>query len=275
VSQKPISELKFPAGVQRLLDEARIDVTEVLHHLPVSRATTMTEDTRIKFETKQFPMYFTSAFEAPLVLVHLNPKLSPRMNDQKFRTFDEYLDDHRRFGHLHWEHDPKYRSAFDRKQVRFLKHFGVIEFLDDSDPPSSSTNPARAIDCKLQLELVPYATPDFPTSRFSVEDLRPHFQRVLDVIAAYDRKYVLFCGAVFEKLLNQSGYELEWDHHDFHLPLVAGGMSKNPYHFSNVLIDYSGEPVRAAVARSFAIPGIPMSHYGQRCHQLYDAWKRE
>ena len=273
--QNPRVELLYPSGVQGLLEEARIDVTEILDRLPVSRAAAMTEDAGIKFETNQFPMYFTGAFEAPLVLVHLNPKLSKRMDDQKFTTFDEYLDGHRRFGHLHWEHDPKYRSAFDRKQVRFLQHFGVIEFLNDTDPPCSRTNPARAIDHKLQLELVPYATPDFPTNRFSAEDLAPHFKRVLDVVAAYDRKYVLFCGAVFEKLLKQSGYELEWDYHDFHLPLVAGGMSKNPYHLSNVLINYSGEPVQAAVARSFAIPGIPMSHYGQMCHQLYDAWKRE
>jgi hypothetical protein len=62
---------------------------------------------------------------------------------------------------------------------------------------------------QYKLELVPYATPDFPTGRLSVHELSPHFQRVLDVISAYERRYVLFCGAVFEKLLKQSGYELQ------------------------------------------------------------------
>jgi hypothetical protein len=271
----PHGEQGVPEGIQSLLNEARVDVTEILQHLPVSRAQALSQRTRISFETKQFPMYFTGAFEAPLVLVHLNPKLSARLDDQGYSTFDEYVDGHRRFGHLHWGEDPTYRSAFDRKQVRFLRPFGVIDFLDDSDPRQDRTNPARAIDQKLQLELVPYATPDFPTSRFSVEDLSPHFRRVLDAIAGYDRKYVLFCGAVFEKLLKQSDYELEWDHHDFHLPLVNRGLSKNLYRFSNVLIDYQGGTVRAGVARSFAIQGIPMDFYGERCHQLYNAWGNE
>jgi hypothetical protein len=114
--------------------------------------------------------------------------------------------------------------------------------------------------------------PDEPVLRGGSE---PHFQRVLDAIAGYDRKFVLFCGAVFEKLLEQSDYELEWDHHDFHLPLVNGGLSKNLYRFSNVLIDYQGGTVRAGVARSFAIQGIPMDLYGERCHQLYNAWGQE
>jgi hypothetical protein len=275
VPQPPQTTSAFPAGVKRLLDEAQADVSEVLAHRPVSRAVAFSETIGIRFESKQFPMYFTGAFDAPIVLVHLNPKLSTRMEDQGFTTFEEYIDGHRRFGQLHWENDATYRSAFDRKQVRFLRPFGVIDFLDDTDPPRSRINPARAIDQKLQLELIPYATPDFPTSRFTVRDLSPHFRRVLDVITAYPRQYVLFCGAVFEKLLEQSGYEMEWDHHAFRLPLVAGGMSKSPYHFSNVSINYGGGRVRAGVARSFAIPGIPMSHYGERCHQFYDGWKLE
>lgn len=272
MNQSQRDEGKIHLGISRLLKEAETDVVEVLHGLPISRAEEMSTITGIDFETRQFPMYFTGAVEAELVLVHLNPKLSVRMNHQKFTTFEEYIDGHRRFGHLHWEEDPTYRSAFDRKQVRFLEPFGVIDFLADSDPPQSRTNPARVIDQKLQLELVPYATPSFPTSRFEAKDLAPHFQRVFDVISAYHRRYVIFCGAVFEALLEQSDFDLVWDHHHFHLPLKSGGESKNLYHFSNVLIKGTDMTVRAGVARSFAVRGIPMLPYGAKCHEFYDAW---
>jgi hypothetical protein len=138
-----------PEGVQSLLNEARVDVTEILQNLPVSRAQALTQRTKISFETKQFPMYFTGAIEAPLRLVHLNPKLSARMDDQGYSTFDEYVDGHRRFGQLHWGEDPTYRSAFDRKQVRFLRPFSVriaptpLELSTRSSSSSSSLTPRR------------------------------------------------------------------------------------------------------------------------------------
>jgi hypothetical protein len=81
----------------------------------------------------------------------------------------------------------------------------VIDFLDDSDPRHDRTNPARAIDQKLQLELIPYASADFPTQKLLKVNLSAHFERVLDVITDFPREYVLFCGAVFDELLKCSG----------------------------------------------------------------------
>ena len=252
-----------------LLNQAELDVDEVLAGGEVSRAVELGKSTGLTFQTRQFPMYFTGDFAAPLVLVHLNPKFSKQMDHPEFRNFAEYVDNHRRFGHLHWEMDPRYKGQFDQKQVRFLKPFDVIDFLDESDPRHKRTNPARVIDQKLQLELVPYASPDFPTHRFSLEDLRPHFERVLGVIAAFPRDYVLFCGAVFDDLLDRSDLNINRDPHQFHLPIKSGDMSKGKYHFSNVSIPYEGSTIHAGVARSFATMGLPMHAYGVKCHELY------
>lgn len=259
----------WPPGVTRLLDQAKLDVDEILAGKEVRGAVELTANTGLPFQTRQFPMYFTGDFSAQLVLVHLNPKFSTQMDKPGYCDFDEYLDGHRRFGHLHWEMDPTYKSQFDQKQVRFLRPFGAIDFLDDADPRHTRTNPARVIDQKLQLELVPYASPDFPAHRFSLDDLRPHFERVLGVISAFPRRYVLFCGAVFDELLERSDLNVTRESHKFHLPIKSGENSKGEYHFSNVALPYRGTVLHAGVARSFATQGLPMRAYGIKCHELY------
>lgn len=126
-------------------------------------------------------MYFTGRFDAALVLIHLNPKLSERTAVLD-ADFDTYVDRHRRFGYYHWEKDPTYSSQFDHKQVRFLRPFEIIDFLDGDAANVRRRNAALALDEKLQLELVPYASPTFRTQRFAADLLRPHFERVLGAV---------------------------------------------------------------------------------------------
>jgi hypothetical protein len=215
-------------------------------------------------------MYFTGALDAKIVLVHLNPKLSPLLSAFHYPSFETYLDEHRRFGYHHWEKNPKYRSMFDQKQVRFLKPFGVIDFRPDSEPGHERRNPALAIDKKLQLELIPYATATFDYHNFSDEILKPHFDRILGVIAAYPRDYVIFCGAVFDRLLSNSNVLTERQDHRFRLP-TSKGTSVGEYRFSNVEIRYGDSSIRAGIARSFATQGMPMAAYGAKCRELYNS----
>ena len=126
-----------------------------------------------------------------------------------------------------------------------------------------------AIDGKLQLELIPYVSPTFPTHRFTPDVLEHHFHRVLDVVAAYPRSYVLFCGAVFDKLLAASGIERSRADFSFHLPTTTG-TSKSAYRFSRVTLEHDGSLITAGIARSFATQGLPMPAYAARCRELYD-----
>jgi len=259
----------WPVGVARLLNEARTDVNELLANGRIDRASELAQRTGVPFDSSYFPMYFTGAFESPLVLVHLNPKLSAQLGGPLYANFDAYYDQHRRFGYHHWEMDPSYKSAFDHKQMRFLRPFGVITFLPEIKPRDKRVNLGRVIDKKLQLELIPYASPGFAAKDFSIDLLQPHFERVLGVIAAFPRDYVIFCGAVFDELLKLSGRETFRLDHPFPLA-TKQGTSKNVYQFSNVAFKYEGATIRAGIARSFAIQGIPMSAYGSKCHELYD-----
>lgn len=222
-----------------MLDECRADVVELISTGCITRAADLAEKTAVDLDPTCFPMYFTGAFEARLVLVHLNPKLSLRLAGPRFEGFEDYFDAHRRFGHHHWGLDPAYRSAFDHKQVRFLRPFGVIDFLPGEDAASKRRNAELAIDAKLQMELVPYPSPTFPTQRFGGELLREHFDRVLSVVAAYERDYVLFCGAVFDDLLDRSGLVASRHDHRFRLP-TKNGISKGEYQFSNVVLHHEG-----------------------------------
>lgn len=258
----------WPVGVVRLLNEARTDVDDLLVSGRIDRASDLAQRTGVLFDSTYFPMYFTGAFEAKLVLIHLNPKLSLQLGGPLYADFDTYYDQHRRFGYHHWEMDPSYKSVFDHKQMRFLRPFGAIDFLPGIEPRDRRVNLARVIDKKLQLELIPYASPGFEARDFSIDLLRPHFERVLGTIAAFPRDYVIFCGAVFDDLLKLSGRETFRLDHEFPLA-TKQGMSKNEYRFSNVVFSYEGVSLRAGIARSFAIQGIPMPEYGAKCHELY------
>lgn len=263
------SRINWPPGVQRLLDEIRFDVDDLIANGRMSRAAALIERTGVDFDPTCFPMYFTGDFAARLVLVHLNPKLAD-LSRPRFADVDSCLERHRRFGYYHWGQDPTYKSRFDHKQVRFLRPFGAIDFLLGTDAASMRRNAELAIDAKLQLELVPYASRTFPTHRLSATTLRAHFDRVLGAIAAYPRDYVLFCGAVFDELLETAGIVQARTDHRFRLP-TSNGLSVDEYRFSNVTLRLGDAEVRAGVARSLAIQGIPMAAYGERCHELYDA----
>lgn len=263
-----VTDAPWPSGVRRLLDEARFDVDDLVACGRMRRADELIERTGVDFDPTYFPMYFTGDFAAPLVLVHLNPKLAGRLSGPRFENFETYVERHRRFGHYHWGQDRTYRSTFDHKQVRFLRPFGVIDFLDDPDDASKRRNAELAIDRKLQLELVPYASPTFPTHRFTAARLRSHCERVLEAVTAYPRDYVLFCGAVFDELLDRAGVVESRTEHRFRLP-TTNGPSRGEYRFSNVVLRNAGELIRAGVARSFATQGLPMPAYGARCHELY------
>ena len=98
--------------------------------------------------------------------------------------------------------------------------------------------------------------------------LGPHFARVLAAISAYPRRYVLFCGAVFDDLIETSGLLISRTEHRFHLH-TKGGESKIEYRFSNVEFSLEGLNVQAGIARSFATQGLPVDAYGTVCSELY------
>ena len=150
--------------------------------------------------------------------------------------------------------------------MRFLRHWGVIDFLDAETSDEKRTNAARAIDQKLQLELIPYGSPKFPPDGIPPDVLAPYYERLMRVITAYPRDYVILCGTIFESLF--APYIVERDDHSFRLP-TSTGVSRVEYRFSNLALAFDGRMVAVGIAPNFASPGVPMDAYGQTCHERY------
>lgn len=258
----------------RLIAEIQWDLDDLRAAGTMKRAVQLTEQTGEQMAAHVLPMYFTGRYDAEVVLIHLNPKLDPKRVRTTVPDLTVYLDQYARYGHHTWGSDPTYSSAFDHKQVRFLRPFDVIEFAGGTSPGVMRNNAELVIDKKLQLELIPYASQAFRTSRFAPRVLAPHFERVLDVVTDHPRQFVLFCGAVFDELLERSGLLLQREDHRFRLQKSDGTMTRSRYGFSNLVIDHGGTTVHAGLARSFAAQGLPMSDYGRQCSELYDRPRR-
>jgi hypothetical protein len=216
-------------------------------------------------------LFLTGDLRSPLVMVHASPQQRESEATEyegpfAFEDFDDYLARHRRFGHYRWELTDDHPSPEDFKQMRFLRPWGVIDFLDAETDAEKRTNAARAIDQKLQLELIPYGTPKLAPGCLPPDALTPFYQRLMGVIAAYPREYVILCGSIFESLF--APCITERDDHSFRLP-TSTGVSRAAYRFSNLVLAYDGRRVPVGIAPNFASPGVPMDAYGRRCHELY------
>jgi hypothetical protein len=190
----------------------------------------------------------------------------------------DYVQAQRWFGSRHYGSEAgEWRSPFDHKQIRFLEPFAVIDFVTAGENGRSRDriNLERVIDRKLQLELIPYASDSFSTSKLSRASslIERHYERVVSVIAGAPRDYVLFCGAIFEKLL---AHQIKARHdHAFSLMKSDGTQMRQRSRFSEITLDGPSGEIVAGIAHSWARQGIPMRAYGERVRSLYGATASE
>ncbi len=249
-------------------------------HMP--KAEDLARQTGENFCPYTMPMFFTGNLDADFVLVHLNPKgpskCTPAEDFKKFSNFEEYLHWHASFGYVNYIMNKRHKSPFDAKQIRFINPFDVIPFEDEGEDSKQgedsvrSRNLQRVMDEKLQLELIPYASPSFNTNLFKPEHIEPHIERILFTISRRHRKYTLFCGKIFEILFAKSTKYTSaiLPSHTFHLTKNNGLPTKNTASFTPVTLKYQDIEIRAGIANSFAQQGIPMQEYGKQCKHLYD-----
>jgi len=256
---------KLTADVARDLDDLRSQGR-------LSAATRLSTGSGQQFNAGTLPLYFTGDLEARLVLVHLNPKQRDsvdRWSGGPVPGVKEYVADHASFGQRMYgpTSGRRHRSAFDHKQIRFLRPFGVIDFLDENQPDARFQNLERAIDQKLQMEVIPYGSDRFRTQGMTSELLAPHWDRLLDTIATHDRSIVLFCGVVLGQLLQP--YVTK--EHRFRLPKADGSLTQNEARFANLRLEHEGRTLLAGLAYSYAQRGLPLGAYGAECSSRYFA----
>ena len=129
---------------------------------------------------------------------------------------------------------------------------------------------------KQQLELIPYASRQF--DKFNpkmIEEVFPYVETLLEEIFSTDRKYVIFCSAIFEKVFKtynehnkqqNRNINVKSTNHDTQLP----GLSKK---VSCCILDinYYGQNKKAVIANTFPRRDInnayeAMAAYGEFCY---------
>ena len=255
-------------------DDVATDIDEFVSTGEISRARSLASLSRQHLNHNQYPLFFTGDLDAQFVLVHLNPKQPDDLTERfqgpfPVKTFEEYFDVCRHFGErMYGASSPRtHKSQFDHKQIRFLRPFGVIEFLVGEAKEATFTNLERVIDHKLQLELIPYGSDNFKAGAFAPRVVAPYFERVMSVITARPRRYIMFCGAVFGPLLREFIVET----HTFKLRKIDGTFEQMKSEFASLSISFDSCQVRAGWCRSWARQGIPMVPYANEVLRRYDA----
>jgi len=260
-------------------DYMRLTFNEWLENNSCSEAVKLNEKLNEKYFDESNPQFFAGDLDAELVLVHLNPKRNntsdkngvpqwgQKCNFKNYEDFEHYFT---KFGYIKYtkeraEGKPLWKSKFDHKQVRFLKEFDkeILSFTGDKYKDLEIV-----IDHKLQLELIPFGSPDFSFKRFRNEDLKPFIDRILSLITEKERKYVIFCGRVFEELLAPY-YTVDSHTEKFKLQKTNGEETDNYYSLINIKLKFNNQEIIAAIAPQFAQIGMPTSEYGQKVSEMY------
>ena len=219
-----------------------------------------------------FPHFFTGNIHAELVLVHLNPKRNESSwgikwnEERKWSNFGEYWEHFAHFGEKHYGVDnPTHKSNFDHKQVRFLKPFDENHLFGFNE--DKYHNLKVAIDKKLQLELVPFGSPNFNYNEIGIENIEPFIERLIDLMLEANRKYIIFCGRVFEEIL--SNFIVKKETHTFKLKKNNGNDTENDFEIINIKLKHNNSEITACIAPQFAKQGYPVGRYGEKVRELY------
>lgn len=217
------------------------------------------------------PHFFTGDLNAELVLIHLNPKRDKDKTTRKykiekpyFNSFEDYFDAFRYFGKRHYGVDSSrtHKSPFDKKQIRFLKPLEILPFTGND----IYVDLEIVVDMKLQIELIPFGSENFNFNEVGIENIKPFIDNILSLIAAKERKQVIFCGRVFENILEE--YISNKIVHEFKLQKTDGSFTKGDYHFIEVEIKHNNKEIKAVIAPQFAMQGMPIEQYGIKLNEL-------
>lgn len=220
------------------------------------------------FDTAR-PQFFTGNLNSQIVLVHLNPKRDEECFGQKNKhiTFEDYWDFITKYGKITYgtiSEDKKKLSVFDQKQVRFLKPFKILPFKEND----KLYNLEIVSDNKLQIELVPFGSPNFNYAVIGMNNIKPFVERILNLLLLCERKYIIFCGKVFIELLQP--FIVEQKNHTFKLNKNDGSKTRDDFNVICIKLDCNGKTINAVITPQYAKQGYPISHYGEMVKNLYD-----
>ena len=283
-----------------LEDRIKQDLTELFNGRPISEAIRLPK--KLHFSTRGLPQHFVGNRKAETVLVMLNPGVDSKQSDKCFlcltRHYNrknatafmrDYIREKENFGHM----DRMRLDPFDLKLAAFLlawKGSGIglprgFTGIKDKDSEKMKRAAKEAVLMnKLQLELVPYCSSTFDSKQFKItgnlyETLIPFLGTILDEIVSRERKYVVFCSAVFEPLFREYERRCPGTFSGLDGKPILKQFSKFTGHCRAVCIHYKNRDQLALIAHTFPYyrllgGGKNMIEYGRFCFKQYQQAKK-
>jgi hypothetical protein len=160
------------------------------------------------------------------------------------------------------ESGQRFKSKFDQKLIRFLKPLNLL----DINTTDVFQNLENVVDQKLQLEFIPFGSPNFDYTLIPQHRLDYYMELILDIITSEKRECVIFGGRVFSELLKS--YTISKEIHRFKLQKVNGDWTKNEYEIEQIALNYNGKLFQAYIAPQFAQQGMPVEAYGKQLAKI-------
>ena len=177
------------------------------------------------------PHFFTGNLKSKLVMIQLNPKRERKdFNLKSTNSLEEHIDFYSNYGkHVYGATSgQRFKSKFDQKLIRFLKPLNLL----DINTTDIFQNLENIVDQKLQLEFIPFGSPNFNYTLIPQHRLEYYMELILDLITSEKRECVIFGGRVFSELLKP--YIIGKEIHRFKLQKVNGDLTKNEYEIEQI-----------------------------------------
>lgn len=277
--------------MQELIDFIKGDLISLYETDKIENAATFNKSLGKKYISENFlPMYFTGKYDAPTVFVMLNPgsqfnesySFSEKEKSNYKNTVDfvsKYLEKHINIGKI----DFNRLDNFDLKQAAFLLPFqnsgiSIPDFTKDLTNRDLKLKAKEAVLMnKLQLELIPYHSAKFEeilqnerAANKNIALFLPHINRLLNVIASEERKYVIF-GAkqfyyLFKAFQEKSPESIKFKENK---SFKIDGL-KNKVTATMIEISQNNKKIKGLIAHSFPRRDLPnayekMKKYGELC----------
>ena len=212
------------------------------------------------------PQYFFGNISSRIALITFNSKRESLCNNKKPVDLNTYRDKYQNIGNLFHESDDVSEIetiySADIRMLNFLKPFQIIRF----ESQSLHKNLQKLTNEKLELQLVPYLSPDFSEKDFMNNYLtcKPLIERILNGILAYPRQYIVFIGDCFNKILAEYIEESE----TFRFLLTSPNRPNQKFiaQFTRLTLNFNNRKVIAGIAESFCddnLDDILLEKYGQ------------
>lgn len=241
------------------------------------------------FSSRGLPSYFYGDRKAKMVIVHLNPGAESEKQDKEFyaqtRDFNRstlatfiksYKSHMKNFGVQSQKSD-----EFDVKQAAFISaweksgmSFKNINFKCKLTEEQKLAAMKEVLSKKLQLELIPYASRQFDEKMLNLDELIPYLMDIIDEIFCQKRRYVVFMGRIFERLLQSDKLKkfIKVDFAEEKLPQML--LKKKKASCRVVIITYKKKKIKALIAHTFADKSLcrdfkRMRKYGEFCYKHF------